>query len=120
MQLVERNLEPPHDMGHDREHEARDVRCEQRVECPPDAIVIEAARVVSSQADVCRCVSCRPLTEPVDRLTGQEDVSHQQENRLRRPDTDAAIFFGQGDLEQRLEPRSAQQVVDDRQWAGRR
>lgn len=38
MEFVERKPELPHDMGHDREHEARDVGCEQCVECPPDPV----------------------------------------------------------------------------------
>ena len=63
---------------------------------------------------------CRPLAEPVDRLAGQEDVANQQENRLRLPDTDAAIFLWQCGLEQLLELHSVKQCIDDRQRAGRR
>jgi|688.fasta_scaffold59750_3 hypothetical protein len=50
MKLVERHPELPDDMGHDREHKAWDVGCEQRGECSPDAIVVEPTEVFSSRA----------------------------------------------------------------------
>lgn len=50
MQLVERHPELPGDMGHDRELKAWHVGWEQRVECPPDAIVVEPTEVFSFRA----------------------------------------------------------------------
>ena len=120
MQLIERKPKVPHDMGHDREHEARDVGCEQRVERPPDPVVVEHACVFSAHADVGRRMPGRPFAESVDRLARQEDVTHKKEDRPRRPDTDAAILLGQGDLEQLLELRAVKQCIDDRQRASRR
>jgi len=48
--MLERDPELPDHMGHDREHKAWDVGREQRVECPPDAIVAEPTEVFSSRA----------------------------------------------------------------------
>jgi len=100
---------------HHRGQQAGPVGVEQRLQGPPDPVIVEPADLLGGQPEQRRVVTGGPLAQAVERLTAQHQVRHDQPDRGRRAHLHPGIAVRQRRCQQSGEPEPVGHRVDDRQ-----
>jgi len=100
---------------HNRGQQAGAVGVEQRLQGPPDPVVVEHPDLLSGQAEQRRVVAGGPLADAVERFAAQHQVRHDQADRGRRAHLHPGVTVGQCAGQQGGQPEPVGHRVDDRQ-----
>ena len=101
MQLAGVDVELADCAQHDRGQQAGPVGVEQRLQRPPDPVVVEHTHLGDAQPEQRRVVAGGPLAQPIERLAAQHQVGHHQPDRDRRRQLDPGVGGRQRARQQR-------------------
>jgi hypothetical protein len=103
--------------GGDVEHQRGNVGVEEAIEGTAGAVVVEGGELVVREAEPVGVVSRGPFTDAIERLTGNEQVAHEQEQGGGRGDAGPAILAGEAFCEELVDVEPLEEAADHGQGA---
>jgi hypothetical protein len=91
VQLVQADVELPHDMRYNVHDQVRVQRSKDAFQAPPDAIVVELLDLFEWQVEPTGIELASPLGHAVHRFARDEQIVEQQQEDTRRSDLGACV-----------------------------
>ena len=115
VQFIETEVELLDDMADERQEERRPVAVEEEGQAAAHAVVVEGADVLGREVQQRRMVAGGPLTQAIERFSGQQQVLEENEETLGRWQFGTPIGARQMGLQECVQVESLQEVVEDGQ-----
>jgi hypothetical protein len=92
MQLIQTDVEHPHRVSHQRQHQRRLIAGEQLVHGAAAAIVVQPGDLLGRKSQQVRGLPGDPLAHPVERLPRNEQIPHQDQQDSRGGDFRSTVL----------------------------
>ena len=114
VQFVQLDVKFADRVRHDRQRKCGDVGIEEPVEATADAIIVEREQLSGTQPEEFRDVPRGPLAEPIEWLTGYQQILEQKQETRRGGDAGSTVLAGEVVSKELLEPEPLDEAVEDR------